>query len=119
MMVFDPTESIKTPPGWDVKRKLEDGKSYMNKSLGLYVIVSGAVELDGKRWIHLSVSRKSRIPTYEDIALAKKLFIGRERKAIQVFAKESEHVNIHPYCLHLWSCDEEILPDFTHGRGSI
>lgn len=97
----------------------EDGCSYTRKD-GLKIIVSGAVEQDGRRWIHLSCSRKTRNPSWDDLVQIRDVFIGPHRSAYQVLAPKAKHVNIHPHCLHLWHCpDEEILPDFTRGGSSI
>lgn len=82
---------------------------------GLNVICSAMREADGKCWMHVSLSRRSRLPSYADMCLVKDTFIGRERLAVQVFARASEHVNIHPNVLHLWSClDADPVPDFRH-----
>lgn len=111
---------IKRITGFEIVMEKIDGIMYKSKSRGLTVIQSTNTELDGKMWLHTSYSRKNRTPTYEDTVLIKENFIGKDQKAIMVFPKESEHVNIHPYCLHLWSCeDSDILPDFTNGMGSI
>lgn len=67
----------------------------------------------GQRWMHVSLSRQSKLPSYADICRVKEEIIGKEKKAIQVHPPESEHVNIHPYCLHLWSpIGHDPLPDF-------
>lgn len=119
IITFDPTDGLSLPTNWKCVRAVEDGKQYLSDT-NLKVIISGAVELDGKKWIHVSLSRKSRVPTYAEIAIVKRIFIGRDKKAVQVFAPESQHVNIHPYCLHLWHCvDGDPLPDFTHGKRTI
>lgn len=82
---------------------------------GVRVICSARVEGDGKRWIHVSYSRRNRIPSYEDGCFVKSAFIGEDRLAVAVYPRESEHVNIHPRCLHLWSClDGDPVPDFRH-----
>ena len=74
---------------------------------------------DGKIWLHVSLSRRSRIPTYEDMKEVKEIFVGRNRQALQIFPPESQHVNIHPYCLHLWCAIEgDGLPEFAKS-GSI
>lgn len=108
------------PSTWELIDVLGDGASYRNKRRGLMVICSSAEEQDGFKWLHVSVSRRSRIPTYGDLVIVKRLFVSKHRKALQVFAPEVEHVDIHPNCLHLWCClDGEPLPDFTRGTGSI
>lgn len=82
---------------------------------GLLVICTATRERDGKRWLHASMSRRARLPSYEDMCLVKDVFVGRERLALQVFARSSQHVNINPFVLHLWSClDGDPVPDFRH-----
>lgn len=40
--------------------------------------------------------------------------------ALQVLPPRAKHVNIHPFCLHLWCClDGDVTPDFTQGSGSL
>ena len=108
----------KLPTFYKVVHEGADGS--MCKHNGMTIIRSIAREIDGKLWIHVSLSRRSRIPDYNDITKIKRDFIGENKKAIMIFPKKTEHVNIHPYCLHLWSCiDEDPLPDFTQGTGSI
>lgn len=86
---------------------------YQHIGMPLRVLCAARVEADGKRWMHVSCSRPNRLPSWEELKLVKDTFIGRERKAIQVLPPEAEHVNIHPYALHLFSClDDDPLPDF-------
>jgi hypothetical protein len=108
------------PPNWRVVQVGVDGVSWRSDSLGIAVIMSGATEQDGKRWLHLSLSRKSRLPSWDDVRLVKNLFLGRERLAVQVLPPESRYINIHPHVLHLWSCmDGDAVPDFARGGNSI
>lgn len=105
--------------GFRVDLDTDDGYRVVRGD-GLYVIVSEAKEMDGRWWRHVSFSFPDRLPTWADARLVKDTFIGEGRKAIQVFPPASEHVNIHPYCLHLfWCCDGDVLPDFTHGSGTL
>lgn len=96
----------------------EDGEAYKNDN-GLVVIISKAIEQDGKEWTHVSFSRRSRMPSYQDMALVKAVFIGPDKDAVMVLPRRSKHVNIHEYCLHLFTTDDMPLPDFTQGTGSI
>ena len=69
---------------------------------------------------YVSVSRQSRLPTWRDLTECKDIFVGRDRKAIQVLPEESEYVNVHQFCLHMWHCLEgDSLPDFTRGNGIV
>lgn len=72
---------------------------------GLHIIVSS-----DEGWEHVSVSRKSRIPTYDDMCYAKDLFWTDDECAMQLHVPKSEHVNCHPFCLHLWRPINETIP---------
>jgi hypothetical protein len=61
------------------------------------------------------VSRAKYIPSYQDLADVKRVFVGDALQAVQLFARAERHVNLHPFCLHLWACLEPAgdgLPDF-------
>jgi hypothetical protein len=48
---------------------------------GVVVGLSRKREEDDKRWVHVSCSRKARVPSYDDLALVKRVFIGPDRFA--------------------------------------
>jgi len=85
------------------------------------VIVTSARYADGKRWVHVSVSRSNgQTPTWEGMSEVKEVFLGQERTALQVHPPREKYVNIHSGCLHLFCClDGDILPDFTAGGETI
>jgi hypothetical protein len=71
-------------------------------------------------WLHVSMSRRDRDPSYFDMKRIKDLFVGRNRKAVQVFPPDSEHYNYHTHCLHLWAClAGDPLPDFRTAEGQL
>lgn len=108
------------PEAWQVASVAMDGVKWRLAFDGRTVIMSGAVELDGKRWLHVSTAHPRRLPTWAEFAEVKDVFIGRERYAVQVMPPRSEHVSIHPNCLHWFSCvDGHPLPDFTRGGGTL
>ena len=105
---------------WVEHPALFPGQKLFIRFTGLRVIVQDHIYQDGNKWSHVSTSHKNKLPTYKEMCLVKKLFIGDDKKAIQVFPEKSDHVNIHEFCLHLFcnlSCDN--IPDFTLGSGSI
>lgn len=53
-------------------------------------------------WEHVSVSRRDRCPTWEEMCQVKDLFWGAEDCVVQFHPPQSEYVNNHPRCLHLW-----------------
>lgn len=60
------------------------------------------VASDGAGWEHVSVSRRDRCPTWEEMCQVKDMFWDSEDCAVQFHPPRSEYVNNHPYCLHLW-----------------
>jgi len=79
------------------------------------VFITGA-DLDGKRWLHFSIAKPSRLPTWQELVGAKNLFLGEETLAILPFVPKSRWISIHDFCLHLWRCvDGDPIPDFARG----
>ena len=91
------------------------------KHAGAAIIASAGVYEDEQLWYHVSISRKNRVPSYEDLAFLKEHFVGPSRWAIQLFVPTKEHINIHPNALHLWHCvtADRPFPLFDCGVGSI
>jgi hypothetical protein len=107
------------PAGWQCVEKRMDGRKYVCPHRGLAVIMSIAQELDGKRWLHFSLSHRSRIPKWDELVEMRNLFIG-DVYCYQVLPPRSKYVNICKTCLHLFHClDGNPLPDFTHGSDSL
>lgn len=103
------------PNGWRELKKL----GFFTHRSGLMVICTTDKEKDGNEWLHVSFSYKNKLPSYKDMKIVKKIFIGSKNKAIQVFPSDAEHVNDCPYCLHLFSClSDDVLPDFRK-NGSL
>jgi hypothetical protein len=66
---------------------------------------------DGEQeWEHVSVSLPTRCPTWEEMAYVKSLFWSPEDTVIQFHPPESQYVNNHPYCLHLWRNTKTEIP---------
>jgi hypothetical protein len=61
-------------------------------------------------WQHVSVSLQDRCPTWAEMCMIKDLFWDKEEVVIQIHPKESEYVNNHKYCLHLWAHKDLITP---------
>ncbi len=105
---------------WRELEYAQDARLYSNQITGLKVICSCSQEVDGHWWMHVSGSHRDRQPSYKELREIKDMFVGKQRKAIQVFPKEEEYVNLAKFVLHLWSClDHDPFPDFTAGTGSL
>lgn len=59
---------------------------------------------DGTGWEHVSVSfsNPEKTPSWSIMCQVKDLFWGPEDVVIQFHPRESEYVNFHKGCLHLW-----------------
>lgn len=69
-----------------------------------------AIAADGAGWEHVSISTNRRCPTWEEMQMIKLLFWGEEDCVVQYHPPQSEYVNNHPYCLHLWRPIDVELP---------
>jgi hypothetical protein len=57
---------------------------------------------NGDGWDHVSVSVAHRIPNWLEMDFAKRMFFADDETAMQLHVPSSDHVNHHPFCLHLW-----------------
>ena len=77
-------------------------------SLQLRVIASSA-----EGWDHVSVSTKSRCPTWDEMAWVREQFFGPDEIPVQFGVGRTgsvEYVNDHPYCLHWWRAHDVVYP---------
>jgi len=68
---------------------------------GLLVAVSSGVDHE-HGWEHVSVSGENRCPTWDEMCWVKDLFWEKHEMAVQYHPPESQYVNMHKYCLHIW-----------------
>ncbi len=62
-------------------------------------------------WLHLSISRQTRIPSWDDLVRVRDAMGYAEFLFVQVLAPRSFWLNVHDYCMHLQSrLDRETLP---------
>ena len=76
----------------------------------LHIVASG-----GGGWDHVSISRQNRIPNQREMDHVYRMFFAPHETAMQLFVPEAEHINIHPYTLHLWRPQEEGIPKPPRG----
>jgi hypothetical protein len=53
-------------------------------------------------WDHVSCSLRNRTPRWNEMDFIKRTFFLPHEVAIQIHPAEADHVNVHPFCLHLW-----------------
>jgi hypothetical protein len=75
---------------------------------GVFIITrSGKLDLRiiadaGQGWDHVSVSTAMRCPTWEEMDMVKDMFFKVHEVAMQLHVPKKDHINIHPFTLHLW-----------------
>ena len=65
-------------------------------------------------WDHVSVSRRNRCPNWTEMSHIKRLFFRPDETVMQLHVPDSDHVNLHPYCLHLWRPHHMEIPRPPH-----
>lgn len=65
---------------------------------------------DGMGWDHVSISNSRRCPTWEEMCLFKDWFFEPQDVVVQFHPAQSDYVNVHPNCLHLWRCQTAPFP---------
>lgn len=64
----------------------------------------------GYGWEHVSVSIYSRTPNWGEMDQVKRLFFEDTETVVQYHVPSSDHINDHPYCLHLWRPTHREIP---------
>ena len=68
------------------------------------------IAANGGGWDHVSVSHKKRCPTWEEMCVIKEIFFFPEECCCEYHPAESDYVNVHPFCLHIWKPQDVELP---------
>jgi hypothetical protein len=61
-------------------------------------------------WEHVSVSRRNRTPNWTEMSHIKGLFYKDDETVMELHVPKSDHINEHPYCLHLWRPTHQEIP---------
>ena len=64
----------------------------------------------GEGWDHVSVSRLGRCPNWPEMEYVKHLFFRDNEVAMQLHVPASDHINNHPFTLHMWRPQEQTIP---------
>ena len=64
----------------------------------------------GGDWDHVSVSRRNRCPNWAEMEHVKRLFFRNDETAMQLHVPPSDHISLHPNCLHLWRPQQAEIP---------
>ena len=58
--------------------------------------------LSGEPFEHVSVSTARRCPRWEEMEFVRRQFFEDDECVMQLHVPESDHINTHNFCLHLW-----------------
>ncbi len=64
----------------------------------------------GLGWDHVSISLPNRCPTWEEMDKLKRLFFEDDETAFQLHLPPSDHISVHPFCLHIWRPHDQEIP---------
>lgn len=64
----------------------------------------------GGGWDHVSISRPLRTPSWAEMEHVKRLVFCDDEVAFQLHVPASDHINVHPFCLHLWRPTDVPIP---------
>lgn len=98
---------------WKRKQHGADGELWWDAKNQRSVIWSVAL-VEGVHWMQCSMARRDHVPSYAELCELHHWFLD-DRFAVQQFVPPDEHVNIHPFALHLWARadGQRLLPDFA------
>lgn len=74
-------------------------------------IIASPATLDTRYpWDHVSVSISDRCPTWDEMEFIKRLFFADNELAMQLHMPVADHINFHPFCLHIWKPLNDKIP---------
>jgi hypothetical protein len=56
----------------------------------------------GSGWDHVSVSLMHRCPNWLEMSHIHRVFFKEDETAWQYHVRREDHINVHPYVLHIW-----------------
>lgn len=68
------------------------------------------VASSGLGWDHVSVSRRDRCPTWDEMCQVKDLFWDGDDCVMQLHPPKSDYINNHNFCLHIWRPTDSVIP---------
>lgn len=77
---------------------------YQGKFMGCNLMITKDAGL-----YHLSISRKDRLPSYNELKSARYQFLPDVPYMVQIFPPQEDFVNVHSFCLHLWEPKEPFV----------
>lgn len=64
----------------------------------------------GGGWDHVSVSFRTRCPTWNEMCVVKDIFFRDDECCVEYHPAKKDYVNVHEHCLHIWKPQDAELP---------
>jgi hypothetical protein len=98
-----------------LEHRLCDGSNPDPSKFGIFLVPGDGLTLhllvsSAEGWDHVSVSTKIRTPFWREMEKVKRLFFEDHEDAMQLHVPESDHINCHPFCLHIWRPHDRTIP---------
>lgn len=98
---------MRCPMDWEIYRHpaWTDPSDFGDRGNGNLIIPARKMCIvfsNGEGWEHVSVSVRDRCPTWDEMEDVKRRFWDDTDTVMQLHVPPKDHVNCHPYCLHLW-----------------
>jgi len=83
---------------------------------GCFIFKRNGVELrciaaNDEGWDHVSITTDlPRCPTWAEMDWIKRQFFVEGEVAMQLHVATSDHISVHPFCLHLWRPHDSTIP---------
>jgi hypothetical protein len=68
------------------------------------------IAASGEGWDHVSVSTPHRCPSWSEMEYVKRLFFNDNEVAMQLHVPPTDHISVHPHCLHIWRPHDAEIP---------
>jgi hypothetical protein len=75
-----------------------------------YRVTLRVVAACGGGWDHVSVSTNDRCPAWNEMEFIKRQFFRADETAMQLHVPPKDHINVHPFVLHLWRPHDFMIP---------
>lgn len=89
---------------------LNDGFIGVMARINLNGLKFAFIASNGEGWEHVSISTPVRYPTWNEMNFFKNVFWDSDECVMQLHPPETEYVNNHKYCLHLWKPLNAVIP---------
>jgi hypothetical protein len=95
---------------WSGQPGSDDGGCFRVPSPTDPRVTLAVIAARGEGWDHVSVSTERRTPNWAEMEHVKRLFFMPDEVAFQLHVPTSDHISLHPHCLHIWRPQNDNIP---------